>query len=48
LPETYTCDRALGWVAEISGRSFSFPVERLVQFTPAQLEEARAAVRSMP
>jgi hypothetical protein len=42
------CDRVAVWVADISGRRFSFPTERMVEFTPAQLEEVRAYLRGLP
>jgi len=53
IPEAFrsserVCDRVLGWVAAIAGRSFSFPVQRLVHYAPEQIEEVRAFLRSLP
>jgi len=48
LQSERVCDRAAVWVAEISRRPFSFVPERMVHFTPAQLEEVRAYLRGLP
>jgi hypothetical protein len=53
IPEMFcrterACDRAVCWAAEISGQSFSFPVERMVNYTPAQRDEVREFLRRQP